>query len=393
MESNSSAESLEGQLQSGGKEPKYLIENANRLVPWRDFSTEIRADLDTRNLASKCCVLLDVQDLDLRAIVRKMVDAFNQQMDLAEALLYAKVTEQIFNAGASGDIGPNLKCRLQNLICDEMGLLEDQSWFVLYCSLDDISENRVAFVRLQHRTNFGPGLGDVQFIILVIAPVQQKEIKSAFETSRTFATLFSCPQLRFQLAQTANKVQFCAAIEQSAVNLIQRPKYSTKNGFDKVDLGLSSSLKRDSECWRPGKAILEDLKRRWPHYKADYWDGLCDARAIQKTISSAVFLFFAILLTAIALGVLNESNTHGKIKVEEAILGNGLEACSSAFSEDNFFGHVDLSTYEHIHTSDGRSECADWLQLLPHVCCYRHLVFHLPGPICLFRARLAHEIC
>jgi solute carrier family 4 (sodium borate transporter), member 11 len=59
--------------------------------------------------------------------------------------------------------------------------------------------------------------------------------------------------------------------------------------------------------------LAQDLRRRLPHYKSDFLDGIADARALQKTVSSAAFLFFIVLPTAIALGMLNEENTHDRM--------------------------------------------------------------------------------
>lgn len=65
--------------------------------------------------------------------------------------------------------------------------------------------------------------------------------------------------------------------------------------------------------WFPGRGVLQDLRRRLPFYKSDFLDGIVDSRSFQKTISSATFLYFIVLPTAIALGMLNEENTKGKI--------------------------------------------------------------------------------
>lgn len=76
----------------------------------------------------------------------------------------------------------------------------------------------------------------------------------------------------------------------------------------------------------PGRAVLADFRRRWATYASDFRDGrpprveevallagLATPRDVQKTISAAVFLYFSILPTAIALGMLNDQNTRGKI--------------------------------------------------------------------------------
>lgn len=76
--------------------------------------------------------------------------------------------------------------------------------------------------------------------------------------------------------------------------------------------------------WHVGRGLIQDFKRRFPHYKNDFLDGIADSRSFQKTINCAVFLFFIVLPTAIALGMLNDENTHSKINVKKVILGQWI---------------------------------------------------------------------
>ena len=70
--------------------------------------------------------------------------------------------------------------------------------------------------------------------------------------------------------------------------------------------------------------IRGDLRRRVPKYPSDYWDGVKDLRSIRKSISSAFFLFFSILLPTLAFGILNHENTDGSITVEKCIYAQML---------------------------------------------------------------------
>lgn len=62
-----------------------------------------------------------------------------------------------------------------------------------------------------------------------------------------------------------------------------------------------------------GKGIRQDFSRRLPHYVSDYKDGFLGVKTPQKVLSTTLFLYFACILPAIAFGVLNDHNTHGKI--------------------------------------------------------------------------------
>uniref|UniRef100_A0AC34GNC1 Bicarbonate transporter-like transmembrane domain-containing protein n=1 Tax=Panagrolaimus sp. ES5 TaxID=591445 RepID=A0AC34GNC1_9BILA len=142
-------------------------------------------------------------------------------------------------------------------------------------------------------TNFGPGLGDVQFILLVIAPM--KGTKTAFETSRTFSTLLCDPALRQRLLDAHNKAHFIQEINITVGRMAFQLSTHLERKIEKVV--------HKKERWWPCKGIINDSKRRKQCYISDYTDGFCDTRVIQKTISSAVFLYFAILPTAIVLGI------------------------------------------------------------------------------------------
>uniref|UniRef100_A0A915LWS8 PTS EIIA type-2 domain-containing protein n=1 Tax=Meloidogyne javanica TaxID=6303 RepID=A0A915LWS8_MELJA len=92
------------------------------------------------------------------------------------------------------------------------GIVEDQNWFALHCSLEHIFSPRICFARLEAPTNFGPSLNFVRFILL-------KETKSAFEITRTFGTLLANPELRNELLNANNEYEFVSAICEKAKNI------------------------------------------------------------------------------------------------------------------------------------------------------------------------------
>ena len=68
-----------------------------------------------------------------------------------------------------------------------------------------------------------------------------------------------------------------------------------------------------------GKGIKSDFLGRLPYYLDDFLDGIRGPNTIQKTIATTLFLYFSVILPAVALGVLNSKNTKGKISVEQGI--------------------------------------------------------------------------
>ena len=63
-----------------------------------------------------------------------------------------------------------------------------------------------------------------------------------------------------------------------------------------------------------GKGLLEDIKRKSPHYKTDFADGFT-----VKSLSAIVFLFFACLAPAIAFGGLLGFATKGQMGTMETV--------------------------------------------------------------------------
>ena len=115
-------------------------------------------------------------------------------------------------------------------------------------------------------------------------------------------------------------------------------------------------LQRQKRCVF-ARGLREDLERRLPHYASDYKDGLVGHKTVQKVISTTFFLYFACILPAIAFGVLNDHNTHGKIGQWEvniivilykknALYGN------EAFSTDHFGPTLSLIQFTSTTTRD-----------------------------------------
>ena len=84
---------------------------------------------------------------------------------------------------------------------------------------------------------------------------------------------------------------------------------------EKQELEVSSKSKYSQ--WMPFRGIRDDLAKRLPYYWSDYKDGIIGNKAFSKTLSTTFFLYFSIILPAIAFGNLQDDNTHGDINVEK----------------------------------------------------------------------------
>ncbi len=85
--------------------------------------------------------------------------------------------------------------------------------------------------------------------------------------------------------------------------------------YDKPNLLPNISLYN----WKFGAGIRDDFKRRLPHYKSDWTDGLH-----RKSISAVLYLYFACLAPTVAFGGLTNVLTGGKIGVTDFIMSCGI---------------------------------------------------------------------
>ena len=96
-----------------------------------------------------------------------------------------------------------------------------------------------------------------------------------------------------------------------------------KNG----NVANNDDIKEEEEIkwYQVGKGLKMDFMRRIPYYLDDYKDGLIGpAGTVQKTVATTFFLYFSVILPAVALGVLNSYNTNGEISVYQVIISTYL---------------------------------------------------------------------
>ncbi|KAI6200112.1 Transporter, major facilitator family protein [Aphelenchoides besseyi] len=63
---------------------------------------------------------------------------------------------------------PCIRQKLQSVDLENSCAIPNQNWLALHCSLDSLSKRQVAVARLKSPVNFGAGVGDVQFVVLVL---------------------------------------------------------------------------------------------------------------------------------------------------------------------------------------------------------------------------------
>lgn len=297
-------------LQYDNGEEVALLYTEKDTVRFKDFASEVRGNMDVEALLDEAAVLLDITETSLERIIHTIL---NKTLDTLDApLAYEEAMSTLF-LPESGNI---LAKTIQGTIGFDGTILEnDQSWLITMATIANIPRRAVGIVRLKQPENLGPGHEETRYIIMVLCPSKEKETKSATETSRTFATLFADINFRTKLANVSSENMFKDLIAGHARELVNNQTYSMENGGD---------ITQDQHWYYLGQGIYEDLKQRIPFYLSDFYDGFAGEKTLHKTISATIFLYFACILPAIAFGVLNLSNTGGKIGVMDAIVGQTL---------------------------------------------------------------------
>ena len=105
--------------------------------------------------------------------------------------------------------------------------------------------------------------------------------------------------------------------------LVTSNEFANHQALKNGNIANNDDMKEEEEIkwFQVGKGLKMDFLRRIPYYLDDYKDGLIGPTGtVQKTVATTFFLYFSVILPAVALGVLNSYNTHGEISVYQVII-------------------------------------------------------------------------
>uniref|UniRef100_A0A1A8ER36 Solute carrier family 4, sodium borate transporter, member 11 n=1 Tax=Nothobranchius korthausae TaxID=1143690 RepID=A0A1A8ER36_9TELE len=213
---------------------------------------------------------------------------------------------------------------IQGVTATATGVQYQQSWLCILCNVKHLQRRHVCISRLERPQNWGENCCEVRYVILILAPSKMKSTKTAMELGRTFASLFSDISFRQKLLETKTQEEFKEAL------VFQRHQLTAANQ-EPVALGKKEVAPRShkplkcKDFFRAGRGIYEDLCRRLPFYPSDFTDGIVGSnKTLLKYMTTAIFLYIAILLPAIAFGSLNDESTRGEIDVRKTIIGQSI---------------------------------------------------------------------
>jgi len=291
-----------------------LMVKTTAAVHKRNFGLEVRGMLDIDSLLNGAVILLDpqlTQDDCWQTSPEGLVDALLDSMLTKETVTKPEVKSLLFSDAETTCLSQTIQGRVEG---DGGGTTADPSWLCIFADVPTLKQRMIGIVRLPVETNLGEDAQEVRFLILALCPTNEKASKNALETAKTFSTIFSDMQLRHSLLESEDELTFKGFIRKAATEFSDLQ--------DKKDSKLvGEKEKPDLRFIQIGRGIKQDLARRLPYYFSDYKDGIIGPKSFQKTISTSFFLYFSILLPAIAFGNLQDGNTDSRINVAKVLIG------------------------------------------------------------------------
>lgn len=300
-----------------------LLNTTRKYVKPMNFQEEVRAHRDLDSFLAQASILLDEKAATLDEVLRRMithvVDDGHGSCDVEE------IMNSLFTDAGGKDIDVHLLTEtIQGVTATSTGIRYQQSWLCILSNVRTLQRRHVCITRLERPQNWGVNCCEARYVILILAPPRTKSTKTAIELGRTFATMFSDISFRQKLLETRTQEEFKQEL------VYQRQQLSIVNEKSVVEEVEDSDPRKGKtlKCkhfFKVGKGVYDDLRRRLPLYPSDFTDGITGKdRCLLKYTTTAIFLYIAILLPAIAFGSLNDESTRGEIDVQKTIVGQSI---------------------------------------------------------------------
>uniref|UniRef100_A0A1A8HMH9 Solute carrier family 4, sodium borate transporter, member 11 n=1 Tax=Nothobranchius korthausae TaxID=1143690 RepID=A0A1A8HMH9_9TELE len=314
-----------------------LLNTSRRYVKLMNFEEEVRAHRDLDGFLERASILLDETAATLDDVLKRMLHHVSQDSHVSEpSCNFEEVMSLLFTDAGTQEVNDKsqsfvffddvhlLSETIQGVTATATGVQYQQSWLCILCNVKHLQRRHVCISRLERPQNWGENCCEVRYVILILAPSKMKSTKTAMELGRTFASLFSDISFRQKLLETKTQEEFKEAL------VFQRHQLTAANQ-EPVALGKKEVAPRShkplkcKDFFRAGRGIYEDLCRRLPFYPSDFTDGIVGSnKTLLKYMTTAIFLYIAILLPAIAFGSLNDESTRGEIDVRKTIIGQSI---------------------------------------------------------------------
>ncbi|KAL6105907.1 slc4a11 [Pungitius sinensis] len=303
-----------------------LLNTSRRYVKLMNFEEEIRAHRDLDGFLGRATILLDETAASLDDVLKRMLHHVGQDSNSSEpSCNFEEVMSLLFTDAGAQEVNVHLLSEtIQGVTATATGIQYQQSWLCILCNVKYLQRRHVCISRLERPQNWGENCCEVRYVILILAPLKMKSTKTAMELGRTFATLFSDISFRQKLLETKTQVEFKEALVFQMHQLRATNQPPTVLGKEETDPRSHKPL-QCKDFLKAGRGIYEDFRRRLPFYPSDFTDGIVGSnKTLLKYMTTAIFLYIAILLPAIAFGSLNDESTRGEIDVRKTIIGQSI---------------------------------------------------------------------
>ncbi|XP_036006504.1 sodium bicarbonate transporter-like protein 11 isoform X4 [Fundulus heteroclitus] len=314
-----------------------LLNTSRRYVKLMNFEEEVRAHRDLDGFLARASILLDETAASLDDVLKRMLHHVGEDSHVSEpGCNFEEVMSMLFTDAGAQEVNEEsqsfvffddvhlLSETIQGVTATATGVQYQQSWLCILCNVKHLQRRHVCISRLERPQNWGENCCEVRYVILILAPSKMKSTKTAMELGRTFGTLFSDISFRQKLLETKTQEEFKEAL------VFQRHQLTAANQ-QPIALGKKETVPRShkplkcKDFFKAGRGIYEDLRRRLPFYPSDFTDGIVGSnKTLLKYMTTAIFLYIAILLPAIAFGSLNDESTRGEIDVRKTIIGQSI---------------------------------------------------------------------
>ncbi|XP_054913112.1 sodium bicarbonate transporter-like protein 11 isoform X1 [Poeciliopsis prolifica] len=314
-----------------------LLNTSRRYVKLMNFEEEVRAHRDLDGFLARASILLDETAASLDDVLKRMLHHVGEDSHVSEpGCNFEEVMSMLFTDAGAQEVNEKsqsfvffddvhlLSETIQGVTATATGVQYQQSWLCILCNVKHLQRRHVCISRLERPQNWGENCCEVRYVILILAPSKMKSTKTAMELGRTFGTLFSDISFRQKLLETKTQEEFKEAL------VFQRHQLTAANQ-QPIALGKKETVPRNhkplkcKDFFKAGRGIYEDLRRRLPFYPSDFTDGIVGSnKTLLKYMTTAIFLYIAILLPAIAFGSLNDESTRGEIDVRKTIIGQSI---------------------------------------------------------------------
>jgi mannitol/fructose-specific phosphotransferase system IIA component (Ntr-type) len=240
-----------------------------------------------RNALLDGCFLLDLDERDLASVFRQVVKYL-----VARGTVVAAEADQL---------EASLNER-ERLVSTAIG----NAVAVPHTYMDAVREPTIVLVRLAHALNLGAPDGvPVRFVFVLLGPTGAAA--QHLDSLANIARLVANEEFRYDAGVAKTQIDLLAALDRFA----QRTETKPEPESDEPD-----SLAYTGRLFG---GLIQDVRRRLPHYASDFRDGFHS-----KSVASTLFLFFACLAPAVTFGGIMAELTDNHIGAVEMIVASAF---------------------------------------------------------------------